>query len=106
MTDDCHAAGRADHQPDREGTDREEIRPEVAPGGVGRIPVEERGDEAEQDQFGFERDIRHERDEAEGEATEDEHDRVGDMQARGEGDSPGHRREQAEDERELVHRHG
>ena len=78
VRDDGDADGRRDDEPDREQPDRPHVRAQVAERGEERGAVEERRQDAEEDELRLKLEIGHARDEADREATEHEQDRVGD----------------------------
>src|SRR5215211_7490033 len=92
------------HQADGEKRDRPQVRPEIAPGGEYGRDVQERRQEEEEHHIGLELDPRQEPHEAQRQPTEDEQDRVGNLDPIGEGRERGDRDEKDEDR--LYLRHG
>ena len=93
-----------DHEPDRVQRDRAQVRAKVAQGGEEGSPVEQRGEEDQQDQLRGELDAGDSGHEAEDQPAENEQDWVRDVDDAGEHGEPRDRHEQAEDdELEVLH---
>jgi hypothetical protein len=84
MGDDRHPGHRREHQPDRDHRDGAEVLPDVAEIGEERGAVDQDRQEHDQHDVRVELDRGYARDEAEDDAADHEHDRVGDREAPGE----------------------
>ena len=107
--DDGDGGHRHQHEPDREQADRPRVRAQVAERGEERGGVEERRQDADEHELGLELEGRDPRREPEREAAEHEQDRVGDSRPRREREQRCRRRQEAEQNcqvmgGELVHR--
>ena len=81
VRDDGDTHRRDDDEPDREEADRPHIGPQIAKRREERRAVEQRRQDAEEDELGLELELRHPRNEPDREAAEDEEDRVRDAEA-------------------------
>ena len=96
MRDDGDARRRHEHEADREQRDRSYVLAQLAKASEERRLVEERGEDADQDDLWRHRHLWHSRSEAEQEPAEHEQDRVWDTQRPGQDQHCGAGREQGE----------
>jgi hypothetical protein len=95
---------RDEHQPDGVERDRAQIGAQVAQRGEERRPVEERREEDQQDQVGWQLDLRDAGYEPDPKPADHEQDRVGHIEDAGENRETRDRHEQTEDDKfEVLH---
>ncbi len=102
MRDDGHDDHRQEHEPDREEPYRPEIRAQILERGEEGGAVEERRQDADEDEVGRQVDLRQAGREAECEPAEDEQDRIRDPKLRDEHQHPCHRRQEHQQAEEVV----
>ena len=96
VCDHGHAGGRDGDEADGQQPDRSRGRPQLAKGREEGRAVEERREDAEEDELGVELELRHAGDDPDREAAEDEQDRVRNAQRGGDREHRRHREDEAE----------